>query len=124
MDLGTRPKGPESLYCPLYQKRCDKVCHTCMFWRPLEVSMNAQDRGKTEWDCALCWPIMTGAIMNAKLSGLGQAYEGLRNQFGSFHASMLKLVAGIAGVRGLIRDTEQGPLIEVEDAQVQRDNQP
>lgn len=90
-----RPLGDPNLICPLHRKKCSKVCHTCPFWLPLELTVSGQTT--TDWRCALAWGPTLQTINNARMDGLGAAMEQTRNGMAVFRRSVLDLVALLAG---------------------------
>lgn len=101
-----RPLGPSDLYCPMWRKRCDKVCHQCPLWQPLDLTVNGQS--VTDWRCALVWPVTLGTVANARMDGLGAAMEQMRNRFDDLRASFVEVIRRVATARGEVQRLE-GP---------------
>lgn len=134
------PKGPADKYCQFAKGWCNKTCHTCILWRPMDV-VRKDEKGVTyksqEWDCALAWGNFTSGVMNSKLEALYKISEGMRNEYAAFRQSVVACIAGIAGVRRQLPPPVEPavaltaePVLAIEppkeapDGKVNRDDQP
>lgn len=47
-------RGPDDMYCPLWQEPMANVCHTCPFWQMLRgVHPQTGEPIPDEWNCSL-----------------------------------------------------------------------
>lgn len=96
------PRGPENLYCPLWQKAMVKVCHTCPLWIQLRGKSSNTGMEVDEWVCSLAsLPMLL--IENAQQTRqAGAATESMRNE----------IVKRMDGVTPIITEPPQQKLIE------------
>ena len=96
------PRGPENLYCPLWQKSMFKVCHTCPLWIQLRGKSSNTGMEVDEWVCSLAsLPMLL--IENAQQTRqAGAATESMRNE----------IVKRMDGVTPLFPEPPQQKLIE------------
>jgi len=96
------PRGPENLYCPLWQKTMVKVCHTCPLWIQLRGKNSNTGLEVDEWVCSLAsLPMLL--IENAQQTRqAGAATESMRNE----------IVKRMDGVTPLFPEPPQQKLIE------------
>jgi hypothetical protein len=102
--MATIPRAEPGLYCPLWRKPMEKVCHTCPWW--MEIRGRNANTGKDidSWGCAVGFLPML-LIENAQQTrGAAAATETLRND----------LVDGIVGAVQVAADNA-GRFIDARD---------
>jgi len=74
------PRGPKDLYCPMWRKTMDKVCHTCPLWMHIKGVNPNTGQEVDRWSCSFAQlPIMM--IENAHVGRhVGAAVDALRKE--------------------------------------------
>ena len=74
------PHGPETLFCPLWQKKMSTVCHKCPLWTQIR-GINPNTGAEVDsWNCALGHLPMLLIETAQQSRQTGAAVESFRNQ--------------------------------------------
>lgn len=110
-----KPFGSAEETCPFLRQSCNRVCHKCTMWEPLEVTVNGSS--EVMWKCAMKWPVTLASVNNHRLQGLQSAFEDLRNWLVRYANSTTQLVGRVA--QATVAPLPSVPLLEHKDGEVE-----
>lgn len=85
------PRSLSRKVCPLRHRQQRKVCHTCAFWKPIDVRDAATGVISQHWDCAHIMGVFVQRDTGQATFEMGSALESFRNE-------MVKLIAATIGL--------------------------
>lgn len=98
--MTSKPINDSGLFCPLWRRKTEKVCHTCELWRALPVGRSLPGGKLTDvhdqWACAYVLSVGVGVEIVKSVDGVQKAEESFRNQAWSESQQNLRDIVQLA----------------------------